>query len=328
VIRRTPIEFFLKYLIVHPDEFTNDAIKERLFELGLDDLGEYYIDRLRAKVKPPKPFYPGDKHHQRSQRFLITEGIQDLFFPNNDTVTAYRILDFPRIKEFVESMLIAYAPVEAIALSMTRHRNFPATPRAIEIFKLYFWNVDLLDSVGMRALLKMRPGAAAAHSSKDIQRQAEPLKASSWNDPRRVVSELPFSPLSATMAQVRMGLMPKGMNLGSVLTTAREMAAMGVVESICTNGARDHMKARDLAEIVRLTTEVLEVVVKPDETMRDQLAHIAMRTDDKPVPFVHSLSEGKHTVDMQPMPKGNDDGYDGDAAEVPGVGGEGGQPVG
>lgn len=325
MIRRTPVEYFLKFLIVHPDNLSDDDIKEKLAESALDDLGEYYITKLRKKLRPPKPFYPTDKLHFKSQRFLIKEGIQDLFFPDKDTAISFRILELPRIKEFVEAMLIAYAPFEAIALSLTKHRNFRATARSIEIFKFFFWNVDLLDSVQMRALLKLRPGAAAAHPSMDIQRQADALKSASWNDPRRSVAEMPFSPLSTVMAQMRMGLMPAEMNLPRVIGRAREMAAMSAYEALCINGVRDHVKARDMAEIVRSFTEVLEVVVKPDENMRDQLARIAMRTDTDKIPFVHELSAGKHTVDMQPIPKGssNDDGPD-SAEAVPGVDGDGG----
>ena len=301
MIRRTPVEYFIKYLIV--DGKDNSEIQESLFEMGLDDLGEYYIDRLRKRLNPPKPFHPTDKLHFKSQRFLMKEGIQELFFPDGDTNTAYRILDRPRIKEFVESMLIAYAPAEAISYSLTKHRNFRATPRSVDIFKMFFWNVDLIDSVQMRALLKMRPGQAAAHPSTDIQKQAQALQAASWNDPRRAVAEMPFSPLSSIMAQMRMGMMPAEMNLPRILERSREMAAMTGYEALCTNGSKDHMKARDLADVVRTYTEVLDVVVKPDENMREQLSAIAMRTDEKTVPYVHALSKGKHTVDMQPQPK-------------------------
>lgn len=324
MIRRTPVEYFIKYLIVEGKD--NPEIQETLFEMGLDDLGEYYIDRLRKRLNPPKVFHPTDKLHFKSQRFLMQEGIQDLFFPDSDTNTAHRILDQPRVKEFVESMLIAFAPSEAIAYSLTRHRGFSASPRSVNLFKLYFWNVDLVDSVQMRALLKLRPSMAAAHPSTDIQRQAQALQQASWNDPRRAVAEMPFSPLSSIMAQMRMGMLPAEMNLPRILDRSREMAAMTGYEALCTNGVKDHMKARDLADVVRTYTEVLEVVVKPDENMREQLSAIAMRTDEKPVPFVHTLSKGKHTVDMQPQPesKGPDD--EPAHAGAPGVDEEGRDP--
>jgi len=110
------------------------------------------------------------------------------------------------------------------------------------------------------------------------------------------------------MAQMRMGLMPAEMDLPKVLSRGRDMAAMSAYEALCMNGAKDAEKARDMATIVKTFTDVLEVVVKPDENMREQLSQIAMRTEDKPVPYIHELSQGKHTVDMQPVPKGSEDG--------------------
>jgi hypothetical protein len=48
---------------------------------------------------------------------------------------------------------------------------------------------------------------------------------------------------------------------------------------------------------------VLETIVKPDENMREQLSAIAMKTEEKQVPFLGELSKGRHTVDMQPQPQ-------------------------
>lgn len=328
MIRHTPCEFYLKYLLIHPDKFTNDAIHERLFELGLDDLGDYYIDRLKKKLHPPSPFYPEDKLHIKSQRFLIKEGVQDLFFPDEHTEVAFKILDKPRVKEFVESMLIAYAPYEAISFSLTHHRRFRASARAIEIYKIYFWNIDLLDSVQIRALIQMRAGAAGLHANADIQRQAEPLKRASWNDPRRSAAELPHAPMAAVMAQMRMGIMPANLEMPKALMAARDMAVMTAFEALCMNGPNDHLKVRNLADSVRNMTEVLETVVKPDENMREQLQAIALRTDDRKVPHIHDLSRGQHTVDLSPkieVPHEPDVKEDG-VGVVAGSGDAGGDP--
>jgi len=313
MIRRSPCEFFLKYLVVHPDRLSNDDIRERLRELGLDDLGDYYVNKLRQRLKPPTPFYPEDKLHFKSQRFLLKEGIQALFHEDLAAQRAMQILDLPRVKEFVEAMLIAYAPFDSIADALTAHRNFACDARTVELFKLYFWNVDMIDSVQMRALLRMRADTAAAHPDADIRRQSEPLSKSFWNDPRRAVAEMPFSPVSAMAAQMRMGLLPAQVDLSRIMMRAREHAVIAAYEAICTNGPQDHLKARNLGDLVRSFTEVLEVVVKPDENMREQLAQIVLKTEEKNVPFIHQLSDGKHTVDMQPVMKGPSDDHGSDA---------------
>lgn len=323
MIRHSPCEYFLKYLLVHPDKNSNDVIKERLFELGLDDLGAYYIDKLRKKLRPPQPFYPEDKLHFKSQRFLLKEGVQDLFFPDDHTEIAFRVLEWPRVKEFVEAMLISYAPYEAIAYALTHHRKFRATAKAIELYKLYFWNIDLLDSVQVRALIQMRANAAGNHTDEDIKRQMEPLKRASWNDPRRSAAELPHSPLAAVMAQMRMGIMPANMEMPKALQAARDMAVMTVYEALCMNGANDHLKVRNLADSVRSMTEVLETVVRPDESMREELQKIALRTDDRKVPHIHQLSKGRHTVDLSPKIEDSDEPERTESREASRTGGSG-----
>jgi len=303
MIRRTPCEFYLKYLIVHPDKLADTQIQEKLQELGLDDLGDYYIKKLREKLKPPSPFYPADQYHARSQRFLIKEGIQCLFLHDEDAMTALRILDLPRHKEFVEAMVMAYAPFDAIADSLSRHKRFKCRPKAIELFKQYFWNIDLLDSVQMRALIDIRASSAAFHADERVKGQSGPLKKAYYSDPRRLISQLPYSPMSAVMAQMKMGLMPAKVNLTKVVERTREAAALGAYEAISAGGPRDSQRARDLSEVVRAMTDVLETIVRPDENLREELSRIALRTDEGTIPYIHQLSSGQHTVEMQPVPK-------------------------
>ena len=302
MIRHTPCEYFLKYLIVLPDAFDNDAIKAKLFDYGLDDLGAYYIERLRKKLHPPKPFYPTDAHHARSRNFLIKEGLWELFDPTRDAdrVTAFRILEKTRIKEYVEAMLIAHTPFHAISDSLTRHRKFKADETAIELFHHFFWNMELVDSVEVRALIQLRASATSPTPDADLLRQNDAFKRAAWNDPRRSAAELPHAPISAIMAQVRMGVMPARVELSKILGSAMEVAGLTLFEAICINGPQDHIKARNLSEVSRQIREVLETLVKPEDDVREQFSQLVLRTSDKKVPSIHALSRGQHTVDMLP----------------------------
>lgn len=315
MIRRSPCEFYLKFLIVQPDKFSNEQIKETLFELGLDDLGDFYVDRLRKRLKPPTPFYPEEKSHPRSYRFVVTEGIEAACLGLLEFRTALRILERPRLKEFVETMLIAGADCAVIADALVRQRNFRADTRSVEMFKHYFWNVDLLDSLGVRAVLQFRATQAAVHPSEDIKRQFDVFKNAFYNDPRRIAAELPNSPMAAMMAQMRLGLLPARVNLPKLLERTRETAAMKAYEYLNSNGVRDSQRARECADVVRAMTEVLDVVVKPDENLRDELEHIALRVDNTPVVTIHELSDGHHTIDVQPLPKGKEDNGPGQPIE-------------
>jgi hypothetical protein len=220
-----------------------------------------------------------------------------------DALTAQRLLEYPRHKEFVEAMVMACAPFEVIADTLTQHKRFRCTARAIELFKHYFWNIDLLDSVQMRALIDLRATSAVHHADDRVQGQADALRKASYNDPRRLIAQLPHAPMSAVIAQMKMGLMPARVNLTKVVERTREAAALAAYEAASTGGPRDSQRARDFSEVVRAMTDVLESIVRPEENLREELAQIALRTDVRTIPNIHQLSAGRHTVDTQPVLK-------------------------
>src|SRR3972149_1720488 len=115
MIRRSPGEFYLKYLVIHPDGYSNDYIMKNLgLKLGLDCLGEWYLNQLRASCIPPTPFYPFDQLHFNSQKFLRREQIHRVFQPDDSMVQASALLDRARLRELVEVMVLSGAPDEAV----------------------------------------------------------------------------------------------------------------------------------------------------------------------------------------------------------------------
>jgi len=152
MIRRSPAEVYIKYLILHPRKYSNEDIKEILDYVQLDYIGDWYVDKLRGELRPPNPFYPFDRRHKLSRRFLLTNGLIWIFHPDPPGLKAFKILEKPRVKEFVESMVTVGAPSVAIAASVTRTRNFPCDARTIDRYNDFFWNVELVDSTELRAV--------------------------------------------------------------------------------------------------------------------------------------------------------------------------------
>lgn len=303
MIRRSPCEYYLKFLAVHPDRYTNDRIKAIIRRQQLDWIGDEYLEDLRAMTVPPEPFKPHDLTHSKSQRFLIREGIRHLFHSDEHMRVAQIILQRPKAKEFVESMLLSGAPPNAIAYGLTQQRNVRATPQGVELYKHYFFNVDLLDSTEMRATILLRSDPIAQGinpNDEEAGARAGAIKKAAWSDPRKVASELPSTPMAAMIAQIKLGMMPNNMDVAKVLESARAVAALRAME-LATNGeARDaDRRAMNYMMVARIATEVLENVVKPDELMRKQLSSILLQTDQQPVPSIKELSAGNHTVDLE-----------------------------
>lgn len=298
MIRRSPAEMYLKFLVSSPDRYTNDDIK-RLFDYAqLEFIGTEYLERLRATCIPPVPFKPKDDHHMPSYRFILKHGLRTIYKMDEHGRAAFALVEQPRVKEFLETMILAHAPAATIAHALTTRHRIPTHPSTVERYRCFFWNVDLLDTVEMRALLALRYERAKNSTDPEIREQYEALKYSSYNDPRRIVASMPYSPISAIIAQMRMGYMPSKLDLAKVLTVARDRASLCMYEELSRQEKGSATRAMEFSTVMRIITDVLETVVKPDEQMRQELATLSLANDPSVIPSIHELSAGAHTVDM------------------------------
>lgn len=315
---RSPAEFYIRYLVCHPDKFSTPAIKERLIDEGLDFISDAYIDSLRAKMKPPKPFFPTDPSHVPSYRFIIKEQINRIFQPDVPMRIAREVLDTPRAKEFVESMLLAHVPLSAITGAITQRHRIRCTVDAIEAYRHYFWNTDLLDSSQMRVLLQLRIDIAAENVP-ELKDRKKILTSAYYKDPRKVAADLPYSPTTALLAQLRLGVKPGRAEIALRMMETRDIAWVRAIEAAQTDGPGDDQKFVNYVNGGRMLEELLQMVAKPEDQLRKQLSAIGLRTELAPVVSVHALSGGQHTVEVAPtrdMP--DDESADADFEPGPG----------
>ncbi len=316
MIRRSPAEVYLKYLILHPKKYTDAQIIEICQFAQVDYLGNWYLSRLRATLTPPTPFYPFDPSHQRSSHFLYMNGLHPIFHADDAARKAFKILELPRVKEFVEASLISGAPSQAIALMTTRRYRFTCTPTVIERYRAFFWNLQLLDATELRALLQLRYAQLEHHADPEIRRQYDLMKRAYYNDSRKLAADLPFSPISAMLSQMKMGIMPSNLDVAVIIAQAQKFAAIRTAEELMSNGKGAASNALNFAIVAEKMTAVLKDIAKPDEDLHKQLASIALRTADDAIPTVHALTAGggSFTTDTGPkeiaheLPAGVDDG--------------------
>lgn len=318
MIRRSPAELYLKYLVLHPKGHTNEQIREICQFAQLDALGNWYLNRLRQELDPPEPFRPFDKNDKNSYRFLLSTGLSGIFHPDAAGKKAFEILKTPRIKEFVESSLISNVNPVAIAMAATRQYRFECDSRAIERYKSFFWNIDLLDTTELRALLQLRIDALEDHANAEIKSQHAAVKTASYKDSRRAAADLPVSPISAMIAQMRMGLSPSVIDLPKIILQSKNLAGIRTYEALQNNGRGDSTRALDFSGVLERLVNVAKEMEDPDGDLREQLATITMRNDDAALPTIHQLSQGRHTAEVvvtestHALPAEFDDGDAGD----------------
>lgn len=327
MIRRSPAELYLQYLILHPKKYTNAQITEIAQFAQVDYLGEWYLNRLRAHLTPPKPFHPFDRDHQASRTFLQGNGLVWLFDVDTDGRKAFKMLELPRVKEFAESMSISNAPSAAIAYGIKRQHKFDCTARTIDRFQAFFWNVHLLDSSELRALLQLRYAQLEDHTDPQIKKQHDLMKRSYYSDSRKLAADLPFSPLSAMLSQMKMGLMPANIDVAGIIETTQKYAAIRLGEALLNNGRGDSSNALNFSIVLEKVTAVKKEVGAAEEDLHKQLSTIALRTDIGAIPTVHALTSGggSFTVETGPkeieheLPTNVDDGESGDGGGQPPV---------
>lgn len=307
MIRRSPAEYYFKYLVVHPLLYENAFIQDVARELGLDHLGEWYITWLRERVRPPSPFFPEDVQHVKSQRFLLREELERVFNPNKAMDQAVRLLNRPRQRELVETMVLSRAPDQAIVLALQSRHSTKVSEEAVRLFRHYFWNIDLLESVEMRALLDMRhTGALATDDNKDAQKQIGSIKRMRYTDPRVVAARLPNSPLTAVLAQLELGVFPKKIDLAAVIERTRDIAALRALDSVSSGGPQGMQMGQGYALIVDVMHRLQASIVKPEDKLREDLKKISMATTPRQVPLLSQLTSGNHTTNVHPEPKSDE----------------------
>lgn len=303
MIRRSPSEYYIKFLVAHPDRYDNGRIKLICDHMGVDYLGDWYIDRLRSFMQVPKPFNPSDQFHLPSQRFIRKELIQRAFFPNEAMKQALKIVEASRPRELVEVMILSGAPHEAVVYGLKMRMDMIVEEDAIDYYRHYFWDVDLLDTTEMQAFLEMRLEKSVLHDDAKIRHQHSYMKKQRHNDPRSVAARLPVSPLAALMAQIRMGVMPRDINLTDVLHNVRMMSSLRALESTMVGGPVGAQMSSAYMMTADIANRLHETVIKPEDQLRKDLQNIGIRTIGAKTPMVAQLSGGMHTAQLQPEPK-------------------------
>lgn len=303
MIRRSPAEVYLKYLIAHPDQYSNDKIKEMAMFAKVDYLGGWYLNRLRAQMPKPVPFYPNDPKHKPSMRFLLEHGLHALFFQNKPMREAFQLLRFPRGKQWIEVMLIMGVPPWDISQQLTRSLNFRCSDQTIECYRDVFFNTDLLDMDELRALMDLRATQVENHPDPEIQAQAAAVKKASYRSGLRTAVNLPMTPAASFLAMMDMGLMPARIDTNKVLELAFRNTAMRALETSYTNGPGDAQRCHFWSAGARSLFEILKENVNVEDQMREQLSSLKIKRDQLDMPTVRALTGGNVTQNLEPEHK-------------------------
>lgn len=297
--QHSPCEYYLKYLITHPDGYEDIYIQDLIRLQGLDFIGMPYMQRLRAACRAPIPFYPERKDHARSRRFLKKEKIYSIYHPDDDMAAATALLDKPRAKEIIEGMLIAYSTPEWVSMAL-KHQGISATPEAIEHYVHYYFNLELVDRDDLMALLDLR---FISETADRTEQNYNILRASTskWGGRKRLAS-IVVPNVANMMATMRLGVLPSNAEV-SRLASATRIAAINMAYDSIHQGSPD--RGQGFANVAESMHRIMQEIGDADDSLQEGLARMQLETDNQPVPHIKQLSEGStRTLDLQPIEEG------------------------
>lgn len=303
MIRRSPCELYITFLLVHPDRYSTRAIRDIVRSQQLDYPHDEYVEMLRNRMRIPAPFYPSNKLHRRSYLFVMKKRLMGFFHPDEASLAAHELLKKPRAKELIETMSITGDSPAIIAHRLV-DQGFDATTLIVERYCQFYWNLNLVDATELRALLRMRVDSIKYRDdgnplTNDQLLQSRALDKVRYQDPRSMMMEMPVTPMAGLMNQLRMGLMPSQVELAR-LTQATQMAAtVRVFETVMRGGPTAALHGRDYAVIAKTMSEMLEDMGSPDLELQRELQQLKLKTDTQAITHVGEL-EGEFSVEMEP----------------------------
>jgi hypothetical protein len=294
MIRRSPAEFYIKYLILHPDRLTDDDIVRTLRENQLDYPGPGYLDRVRATLKPPVPFYPLRETDLPSYRFLQKQKVHRLFFRDAHMDLALEVLQSPKAKEVMETLLILAAEPTDICFRL-RKFGFNVLPKAVEYYAHFFMNMTLVDPTEIRALISVRvEDMQLLGDDRETAIRYKAMKQAMYADPRYMAANSPAAHLAAVRMQMRYGYKPQ-IDFGRLMEGMRDLATVSALETLLRGGPKSAAEARDLSVVIATVNGILTDQGGGSEELTRRLQTLGITTDTKPVPTIKQLTDGNFT---------------------------------
>lgn len=310
MIRRSPCEVYIKFLASHPEHGDTDTVRRVVRAKQLDYPSDDYVDALRRDMRIPDIFRPTDKLHRRSFNLLVRHQILGFYHPDETSLMAQRLLEIPRAKELIETMSLSGAPASLIAHRL-RATNVRATPSAVSLYLMYFWDLEHVDQTELRALFDMRISHLAYRDDNrelttQERLQFEALKRAQYKDRRRVLLEMPATPMAGIMNQMMLGFMPSQMELSKLASAGRSAALLRTMEALMASARGESATmGRDYALIAKTLQEIVNDIGDASSTLQRDLQQLSVQTDTTEVPHINELTQGNHTTEMDPRLDGS-----------------------
>ena len=298
-IRRSPAEYYLRYLLSHPRRLSTPDICKRFAAEQLDYIGDEYVDALREELAMPPGFRPWSRSHSPTRRFLVRHRIYDLYHRSPAVEQALRILADPRGKQEMETLLLTAAP-PAWCLERLRTLGHDVTVRALDKYAFYFFNLSLIDRRELRALMELRAPWVDSEEPGDAAQRARAVRNANRSDPRAIAVNTGVVEVSLLVEKLRAGVLPSNVDVANMAQALRAVALAKSIESIADGSDNAHERALSFARIIPIMNDTLEAIGEGGGDLYAELEAFAIRVDKPNTKSLQELSGGEHTLTLHP----------------------------
>lgn len=312
MVRRSPSERYIRYLLVCDEQYTNEQIKELLIQLDLLYVSLAYINRLREQCTPGfKLEVRNASRHRPTREFLLKLEILDMFVIDDRSKKlldyTHHILEHPRQKELVEALLNNNASHGHIAtfIRFSDPVFHGITKDAIHRYEKLFWDKSLVDSREMVELCELRhlqmPTGLTVEERDNFIKVGNRNK---YRDPRYISSTLPQNEITALVTQIRMGFPAEVKELKKVYDAIHQASLAAAYETLGKNMPMMGPELQSLLSAAKLARDMGETVQQAEESLRKQIIDLALRHDTDKVKTLLQLTAGNHSTDPSAEQRG------------------------
>jgi len=291
LVRTVPCVRYLKYLFAQGR--TVEQVEQQASDLGLIYGGEAYLARLQASLDFPQPFRPNQPGHPQTQAWLDRQGISILFpAPGPPELRdALQLIQRPRAKEIIETLIVAGATRATIKVCLERER-IEVSEKTLLWVERVFWDVSAMDSTELKAQLMSRtPDPGQLQTFPFL---AEKYKKAAYGDPRLILSHMPKGPAAVMLAQARLGMPMSRVDLAKLYEMLETLMVTKAFE-LATSPNKDSMiELAAVMSAAKASADLREKCTKPAESAAETMRTTIIKYRRTGVYDVNALTGGNH----------------------------------
>lgn len=291
LVRAVPCLRYLKYLFAQGKSV--EQVEQQAFDLGLLYGGEGYLTDLLLSLNFPQPFRPNQPGHPATQGWLEKHGIAVLFpAPGpGELREALQLIQKPRAKEIIETLVVAGATRATIKLCLEREK-IETSEKVLLWVERVFWDIGAMDSTELKAQLLSRtpnPGQQEAFPF-----LSDKYKKASYSDPRLILSHMPRGPAAVMLAQARLGMPMSRVDLAKLYEMLETLMVTKAFEVATSPNKESMIDLAALMSAAKASADLREKCTKPAASAAETMRSAVIKYRQTGVYDVNALTAGNH----------------------------------